>query len=124
MFEARDGRTHPRCGAGGDEDMARPDFFFGRDETHRLRIFQHGPAFDELDAGALKRRAIGELKPCNLAILVGDEAWPVERWFTQRPAVARRILELVGKTRGVDKQLFRNTTADHAGAADAVLLGH
>ncbi len=124
MFEARDGRPHPRRSAGGDEDMARPDFFSGCDETHRMGIFQHSPALDQLHAGALERRGIRELEPCNLAILVGDETRPVEDRFSQAPAVACRILEFVGKTRGVDEQLFRNTAADHARAADAVLLAY
>src|SRR5260370_6812781 len=104
--------------------MARPDFFAGCDETHRMGIFQHSPALDQLHAGALERRGIRELEPCNLAILVGDETRPVEDRFSQAPAVACRILEFVGKTRGVDEQLFRNTAADHARAADAVLLAY
>src|SRR5258708_19229793 len=86
--------------------------------------FQHSPALDQLHAGALERRGIRELEPCNLAILVGDEARPVEDRFSQAPAVACRILEFVGKTRGVDEQLFRNTAADYARAADAVLLSY
>src|SRR5262249_35919654 len=114
MFEARDGRPHPRRSAGGDEDVARTDFFSSRDKTYRVGIFQDGAALDELHAGALKRRGIGEFKPRNLAILIGNEARPVEYRFAQRPAVARRVLEFVGKTRGVDEELFRNTAADHA----------
>src|SRR5258708_19076863 len=86
--------------------------------------FQHSPALAQLPAGGPEGRGIRDLEPYNLAILVGDETRPVEDRFSQAPAVACRILEFVGKTRGVDEQLFRNTAADHARAADAVLLAY
>jgi len=89
-----------------------------------MRIFQHGAALDDLDAGALERGGIGEFKARNLAVLVGDEGWPVEPRFVKRPAVAGGILEIIGKARGVDQELFGDAAADHAGTADPVLLGH
>src|SRR5262249_37413212 len=48
---------------------------------------------------------------------------PVELRFVQRPAVAGRVLEFVGKARGIDEQLLGNAAADHTSPADAVLLG-
>ena len=84
----------------------------------------HGAAFDDLDARAFERRGVGELKARDFPVLVGDEARPVEDRLAQRPTVTRRVLELVRKARGVDEQLFGNAAADHAGAADTILLGH
>src|SRR5262249_44944383 len=40
----------------------------------------------------------------------------------QGPAVACRILEIVGEARGVDQQLLGNAAANYAGPADAVFL--
>src|SRR4029077_9985519 len=60
----------------------------------------------------------------DLAVLVGDELRPVERRFGHGPTVAPRVLEIVGIARGVNQQLLGNAAADHAGAADAELLGH
>src|SRR5262249_23607984 len=81
-------------------------------------------AFDDRDARAFERRGVGELKPRDFPVLVGDEARPVEDRLAPRPTVTRRVLELVRKTRGVDQQLFWDAAADQAGAADTVLLGH
>jgi len=54
----------------------RARIFFSRcDETHRMGIFQHSPALDQLHAGALERRGIRELEPVQLA---GEAATP---WF-------------------------------------------
>ncbi len=104
--------------------MARPDFLAGRDEPHRTGVLQHGAAARELDARALERRRVGELEPRDLAVLVGDEPRPVEDRLVHGPAVARRVLEVVGIARGVDQQFLGDATADHAGAADPELLGH
>src|SRR5262249_38151850 len=81
-------------------------------------------ALDELDARAFERRGVGEFKPRDFPVLVGDEARPVEDRLAQRPTVTRRVLELVRKAPRVDPQPFWNAAADHAGAADTVLLGH
>jgi len=124
VFDPRDLGTKPRRGAGGDEDVPRPDFFAGREETHGMCVLQHGAAFDDLDACPFERRGVGELEARDFPVLVGDEARPVEHGFVERPTVTRRVLELVRKARGVDEQLFGNAAADHASAADTVLLGH
>src|SRR5262249_2498176 len=115
--------TEPWRSAGGDKDIPRPDRFSGRDETRRMRIFQHGTALGDFDPGTFEGGGIGEFKPRNLKVLVGDERRPVELRFVYRPAVAGRVLEVVGKARGIDEELLRNAAADHASAADAVLLG-
>src|SRR5262249_14147044 len=108
VFDPRDRGTKPWRSAGGDEDMPRPNFFAGRDETYRMCIFQHRAALNELDARAFEHRGVGEFKPRDFPILVGDEARPVEEWLGQRPTVTRGILEFLGKARGVDEQLLGN----------------
>ena len=89
-----------------------------------MGVLQHRTARDDFDVRALERRRIGELEPCYLAILVGDQLRPVERRFVEGPAVTRGVLEVVGKTCRVDQQFLGNAAADHAGAADAKLLRH
>src|SRR5262249_16478240 len=68
-------------------------------------VGEHGPALDQVDVGALERRRIGELEAGDLAILVGDQLAPIEDRLLDRPAVPRRVLEIVGETRGIDEQL-------------------
>ena len=76
-----------------------------------------------VDAGPVERRRVGGLQARDLLVLVGDQRRPVERRRMQRPAVAGRLLEIVGEARGVDQELLRHAAADDAGAADPILLG-
>ena len=55
-----------------------------------------------------------------LAISVGQS----KRGALDAPAEALRVLELVAEAAGVDQQLLGHAAADHAGAAEAVLLGN
>jgi hypothetical protein len=123
VFDAGDRRAEPRRSAGGDQDVARTDRFSRCDEADGVCVFQHGAALDEFDASALEIGGIGEFKPRDLPVLVGDERPPVEPRFVQRPAVAGGVFELIGKARGIDEQLLGNAAADHTRTADAVLLG-
>ena len=43
--------------------------------------------------------------------------------YDHEMGTTRRLLERVAEPRGIDQELLRHATADHAGAADAVLLG-
>src|SRR5262249_38208325 len=97
VFDPGDRGTKSWRSAGGDEDVPRPDFFAGGEKTPLMSVSQYGTAFDELDARAFERRGIGELKPRDFPVLVGDEARPVEDRLAQRPTVTRRVLELVRK---------------------------
>src|SRR5690606_16946491 len=49
---------------------------------------------------------------------------PVEGAVLRGPAERARILQVLGKLRAVDQHLLGHAAADHAGAADAVLLRH
>src|SRR5690606_7567989 len=66
---------------------------------------------------------IEALEPRDLAILVGDQCRPVEFAFADTPAITRRILEVLGKLRGIDEQLLGHAATDHACAAEAIFLG-
>ena len=110
--------------AGGDQDRSGAHRLAGRDETHGVAVLDHGAAFRDRDLRAFQVCGVGRLEPRDLAVLVGDQRFPVERGLAHRPAVAGRILELVGKARGIHQQLLRHAAADHAGAADAIFLRH
>ena len=66
---------------------------------------------------------VGGLQPVDLVVLVGDQRRPVELRLGHRPAVAGCVLEFLGEARRIDQELLRHAAADHAGAADAILLG-
>ena len=87
-------------------------------------VLDHCAALDDRNLGPLERAGVGGFEPRNLPILVGDQLPPVEHRLVDGPAVARRVLELVGKTRGIDQQFLGNAAADHAGAADPEFLRH
>jgi hypothetical protein len=85
-------------------------------------VEQSRPALDDPDLGAVEIGRVGPLEPVDLLVLVGDQGRPVELRLAEGPAEACRVLELVGKTRGVNQELLRDAAADDAGAADAILL--
>ena len=92
-------------------------------EAHGVRVLDHRAALDDLDLRPFEVGGVGQFEPRDLAVLVGDQRRPVEARLRYRPAVACGILEFIGKARGIDEQLLRHAAADHARAADAVLLG-
>jgi hypothetical protein len=77
---------------------------------------------DRLAAGALDIPLVDRLQPGDLAILVGDQRLQ-SKLASHRPAIAGGVLEMLGKLRGIDIELFRHAAADDAGAAEAVFLG-
>ena len=87
-----------------------------------MGVNQHGPAFCNLDAGLVEQPAIGRFKPIDLAVFVGNQGFPIERIMRHGPAEAGGVLEFAAKARCVDQQLLRHAAADHAGAAEAILL--
>src|SRR4029079_6891703 len=48
---------------------------------------------------------------------------PVEALLGNVPAEHRRVVEVLGDMRAIDERLLGHAAADHAGAADLVLLG-
>src|SRR5262249_50087088 len=76
-----------------------------------------------VDADPGEAVAIHLREPRDLAVFVGDQRGPGKRGALDRPAVAARVLEILGIVRRVGEELLRHAAADHAGAADAVVLG-
>src|SRR5207248_6685409 len=54
---------------------------------------------------------------------VGSDRRPCERLLRNVPAEPRGVLEIIGKLRAADQQLLAYAAADHASAADLMLLG-
>ncbi len=123
VLVALDVLAHRRRAAGRDQDMLGAHGLAGGAELDGVRIEQHRAALDDLDLGAIEIGGVGPLQPVDLLVLVGDQRRPVELRLGHCPAEARGILEFVGKARGIDQELLRHAAADHAGAADAILLG-
>ncbi len=92
-------------------------------ELHRVRVLQLGPGVDEVGAGVLQVGDVDAREPGDLDVLGLEEAGPVERRPDFRPAEALGGLERRRELAGVDHELLRHAAADHAGAADPVLLG-
>ena len=88
-----------------------------------MGVLQHRAAVDDLGAGLLEVADVDAGKPRHVALDIGGERRPVEVQPLGAPAEADRILEGLGVVGGMNEQLLRHATAEHARAADAVLLG-
>jgi hypothetical protein len=108
--------------AHGDQDSFGVDNLTGRFDEDRMGAGEFGAGSDDLGAGVLQPVTVKPLQAVDFTILVCDQRRPVERSLSDGPAKAARIFEMLGELRGVDKQLFGNAAADHAGAAEPVLL--
>src|SRR5262249_22753905 len=58
----------------------------------------------------------------DLAIFGIDQGGPIKARHRNRPAKAGRVGEGVGELSAINQQLFRDTAADNASAADPTLL--
>ena len=79
---------------------------------------------DGFDALLLHVLAVDAFESRDLLVLVGDEGVPVEAPLGHGPAESGAVLEILAEMTRIDEQLFRDTAADHAGAAEAVFLGN
>src|SRR5690606_33789669 len=68
--------------------------------------------------------AVKPLPARDFTILIGDQRRPDEPYVTQRPAIAGRIGEVIGKLRGIDEQLLGHTAPNHAGPVLPELHGN
>jgi hypothetical protein len=122
-FEVLDAGNRRPAGpaAGGDEQVlgghAAPVY------RHGVRIEQPGGALDHGDVRLRERVGIDAREPRDLAVLVRYQRGPGKRRAFDGPAVAARVLQVFGVVRGIGEQFLRYAAADHAGAADAVVLG-
>ena len=92
-------------------------------DLHAMGIAQDRAGRDDLDARLLEELAIDAIEPCDLGVLVGNEARPVEVPLADRPAEARRVLEMRAVMAGIDKELLGDAADVDAGAAQVALLG-
>jgi hypothetical protein len=122
VLRAGNERQH-RMGAVREQDRLGMHARAGFQEPERARVLDDRARLRDLDRRAREIGVVGRLQPGDLLVLVGDQRRPVELGAGYRPAEAGGVLELVRKTAGVDQELLRNAAADHAGAADAILLG-
>ncbi len=121
-FRAGDQRLVDRARPHRDQDEFCAHAPVRADEADRVRVLDDGAFRHDLDAGAREVAAVDALQPGDLGIARGLERRPVEARRIEVPAEARGIGELVGEAPGIDHQLLGHAAADHAGAADAVLL--
>ena len=117
-FLARNAGTGARC----DQNGLRGELATRFQQPDAVGSGHDGAVADDLDAGPLEAGDIGGLEPGDLLVLVGDERRPVEAGGADVPAEARSKLEQVLVARGIDEELLGHAAADHAGAADAILL--
>ena len=122
VLEAGNLRPVMRPGAGRDQDRLRLHARSGREQMHRVRVFQNGAALHQRNLVALERRGIRRFQPCDFQVFVGDQRRPTERRLLDVPAVTGRVFKFVAEARSVDQKLLRHAAADHAGAADAEFL--
>ena len=87
----------------------------------RIGCRHPGARPDELDAGLLEHADVDAVQAVDLAIARRDQGAPVELRL-DLPAIAARRLEVLGEHGAVVHQLLRHAAADHAGAADPVVL--
>ena len=88
-----------------------------------MRAFDGRPRQEAIDAGILERARVNAVQPVDLRHDIVDQRRPVEAHVLTRPAEIACVLDLAAIAAAIDKQLFRNAAADHAGPADAIFLG-
>ena len=76
-----------------------------------------------VDLMARQGLGVGALEPPDLGQHIVAKHRPVEALLRHVPAEHRRIVEVLGEMRAIDQQLLGHAAADHAGAADLMLLG-
>jgi hypothetical protein len=75
-----------------------------------------------LDIVILERLLIQPAEARDFGQHVVAQRRPIELRVPELPAEAARVLQVLREVRAVDEQLLRHATADHTGAADAVLF--
>ncbi len=123
MLDAGDVEVAARLAAGGDQDVFGGDRAVLGEQVDGVGVAEHGAAVNDLGAGLLQVADVDAAQPGDVARDVVDQRRPVEVEPFGAPAKTDGILELLGVVGGVDEQLLRHATAQHAGTADAVLLG-
>ena len=121
MFSSLDLRHDRRC-AGGDQDFLGRHFLAAC-KSDRVRACQLGALVEDRDVVICEGLGVSALKPTDLCQNIVAQHGPVEPLFRNVPAEHGRVVEVLGEMRAIDEQLLGHTAADHAGAADLMLLG-
>ena len=106
--------------AGGDQDLVRGDGLVA--DLDGVAVHQPAAAHMDLHAAAFEQADVDAVQPVDLLADIVAQGRPGMRRRRQRPAVGRGVLELVRVLGAVDQELLRHAAADHAGAADPVVL--
>ena len=81
--------------ADGDKNVPCSDFLPARLDLHRIGTGQLGARGDDLGAGIFQTALVKTFQPVDFAVLVGNQRRPVKRAFTDTPAIAMRVLEML-----------------------------
>ena len=120
---ARDRRIEGGPTAGRDQDMPGADHLPALRQTNLMRPLDDGALLANLDFGSFQPLAIEAGQAGHLVRHGIAQRRPVkDRGLRQGPAETGGILEIIGEAAGIDEELLGHAAADHAGAADAVLL--
>src|SRR5438270_3539369 len=115
-------RRHDRGCAGGNEDLLG-GHFLAACKADRVRSRQLCPLMENRHIVICERLGVRALDTADLGEHVVAEHRPAEPLLRNVPTAHRGVLEILGKVRAVDEQLLGYAAADHASAADLMLLG-
>src|SRR5512139_1169262 len=90
---------------------------------HGVGAGDGGAGADQFDVRIAQRLLVKAGKAGDLLFLGGDKGAPVEARFSDMPAEAARVCEVVPEAAGQDIKLLGHAAANDAGSADAELLG-
>ncbi len=114
---------HRRARPGGDEDDLGGKLP-AAGELDAVRARDGRPLAKHLDLVVFERLAVKSLEPIDIGVDEIAQSWPVEALALDGPAEVARMLQLLGEHRTVDEHLLGHASANDAGPADAVFLGH
>src|SRR5258708_37264138 len=88
-----------------------------------MRAAHDGSARHDFHAGELQHALVDAVQARDLAVLAGEQRFPVEARLADAPAVERGGLEILPEVRGVGEELLRDAADVDAGAAEETGLG-
>src|SRR5262245_6225656 len=109
--------------AGRHQDRLRRQRAVAIGKPDLVRTGERGAGQVTRDATLLQSPGVNAVQAIDLPPYVVDQHRPVEAQRLARPAETARVGEIAAVVAAIDKQLLRHAATDHAGAADAVLLG-
>src|SRR5216684_3118247 len=111
---------HDGVAAGRDQDLLRGDRLLAN--LNRVAVHQPASTHVQLDARAFEQPQVDAVQAIDFFLHVVAQGRPRVARRRDGPAIGRGVLEFVRELGAVDQELLRHATADHAGAADPVVL--